>query len=143
MEKFTWKCVKALFLKYIFLVYKTLHCQSTDRIRIRWKFSGSDQKGPVPDPQTLIKTYSQLYSHTCREPPFFSPDLVESLRKVQKDTNTFLTQVIASRAQGSDDAANADLDVDDDDEGDDDDDNDDIDGSLTKEPVEKIAKLAW
>jgi len=41
LKKFTWKCVKPLFLKYIFLVYKTLHCQSTDRIRIRWKLSGS------------------------------------------------------------------------------------------------------
>ena len=49
MEKFTWKCVKALFLKYFFLVYTTLHSQSTDRIQIRLKFSGSgsgsDQKG--------------------------------------------------------------------------------------------------
>ena len=55
MEKFTWKCVKPLFLKYFFLVHTTLHCQSTDRIRIRWKFSGSGsyQKGPDsnPDPQ--------------------------------------------------------------------------------------------
>ena len=50
MEKFTWKCVKALFLKYFFLVYTTLHCQSTDRIRIRWKLSGSGQKGPDPQP---------------------------------------------------------------------------------------------
>ena len=60
IEKFTWKCVKALFLKYIFLVYTTLHCQRTDRIRIRirkririrWKFSssGTDQKGPDPQP---------------------------------------------------------------------------------------------
>ena len=41
MEKFTWKCVKPQFLKYFFLVYSTLHCQSTDRIRIRWKFCGS------------------------------------------------------------------------------------------------------
>ena len=54
IEKFTWKCLKALFLKYLFLVYTTLHCQSTDRIRIRWKFSGfcsgsgSFQKGPDP-----------------------------------------------------------------------------------------------
>ena len=52
MEKFTWKCVKPLLLKYFFLVYTTLHCQSTDRIRIqmRWKLSGSDQKGPDPQP---------------------------------------------------------------------------------------------
>jgi len=58
MEKFTWKCVKPLFWKYFFLVYITLHCQCTDRIRIRiriripirWKISGSDQKGPDPQP---------------------------------------------------------------------------------------------
>ncbi len=31
-----------------FLVYTTFHCQSTEGIRIRWKFSGSDQKGPGP-----------------------------------------------------------------------------------------------
>jgi len=37
MEKFTWKCVKALFFNYFFLVYTILHSQSTDRIRIRWK----------------------------------------------------------------------------------------------------------
>ena len=30
METFTWKCVKALFLKYFFLVYTSLHCQSND-----------------------------------------------------------------------------------------------------------------
>jgi len=42
MEKFTWKCVKALFLKYFSLLYTTLYSQSgTDRIRIRRKFSGS------------------------------------------------------------------------------------------------------
>ena len=29
MEKFTWKCEKPLFLKYFFLVYTFLHCQST------------------------------------------------------------------------------------------------------------------
>ena len=54
IEKLTWKCVKALFLKYIFLVYTTLHSQSTDRIRIRirspWTFSGSDQKDPDAQP---------------------------------------------------------------------------------------------
>ena len=44
MERFTWKCVKPLFLKYFFLIYTILHCQSSDRIRIRWKFSVSDQK---------------------------------------------------------------------------------------------------
>ena len=55
MEKFTWKCVKALFLKYFFLVYTTLHRQSTDRIRIRWKFSGSDQKGPDPQPWVRVR----------------------------------------------------------------------------------------
>ena len=35
MEKFTWKCVKPLCWTYFFLVYTTLHCQSTNRIRIR------------------------------------------------------------------------------------------------------------
>ena len=35
------KMCKTSILKYFFLVYTTLHCQSTDRIRIRWKFSGS------------------------------------------------------------------------------------------------------
>ena len=67
MEKFTWKCVKPLFLKYFILVYTTLHCQRTDRIRIweririRWKFSrsGCDQKGPDPDPQPCME-YASL-----------------------------------------------------------------------------------
>ena len=35
MEKFTWKCVKALILKYFVLVYTNLHSQSIGRIRIR------------------------------------------------------------------------------------------------------------
>jgi hypothetical protein len=42
MEKFTWKCVKPLFLKYFFLVFATLHCQSFG------SGSGSYQKRPDP-----------------------------------------------------------------------------------------------
>ena len=47
MEKFTWKCVKALFFLF---KGTTLNRKITDRIRIRWKFygSGSDQTGPDP-----------------------------------------------------------------------------------------------
>jgi len=49
MGKFTWKCVKPLLLKYFFLVYTTLHCQSTDRIwiRIHWK--------KFPDPNRKVR----------------------------------------------------------------------------------------
>ena len=71
MKKFTWKCVKPLFLKYFFLVFTTLHCQSTDRIRIRWKFSGSCsgslQKGPDPDsdPQPCYSYIHFLYRYLC------------------------------------------------------------------------------
>ena len=61
MEKFTWKCAKALLKKKISFVFTTLNCQSTDRIRIRWKISGSgsDQKGPdpAPDPQPWVPGY--------------------------------------------------------------------------------------
>jgi len=68
---------------------------------------------------------------------------VESLRKVQSDTNSFLTDLIKSRGESNgagagDHAALADEDVEDDD-------NDDVDGeddSVNKEPLEKIPKLA-
>ena len=90
------------------------------------------------------------WKHPWREPSLI-PATVESLRKVQKDTNTFLTEVIVSRsttngaaAHGGDDNG-GDLDDVDEDGDDDDDDNgnDNDDGSHAKEPVEKIAKLAW
>ena len=80
MEKFTWKCVKPLFLKYFFLVYITLHCQSTDRIRIRWKFSRSDQKGPDSDPQPCIQVgacFYRLPSPYCMPREYFSSSDLE------------------------------------------------------------------
>ena len=42
-------CKTSIF-KIFFLFYTTSHCQSTDRIRIRWKFSGSHIKGLDPQP---------------------------------------------------------------------------------------------
>ena len=60
MEKFTWKCAKALFKK-TFLIYTTLHSQSTGRIRIRIrpKRSGSGT--------LLFPGYhtGNRYLHTC------------------------------------------------------------------------------
>ncbi len=63
---------------------------------------------------------------------------MESLRKVQRDTNSFLTELIASRGELNGAAANDNTAIDDDD--DDNDDNSD-DDSMNKEPLEKIAKL--
>jgi hypothetical protein len=62
---------------------------------------------------------------------------VESLRKVQRDTNSFLTELIASRGELNGAAANDNTAIDDDDDNDDDSDDD----SMNKEPLEKIAKL--
>ncbi len=64
---------------------------------------------------------------------------VESLRKVQSDTNSFLTELIASRGELNGAAANDNTAISDDD--DNDDDNSDDDDSMTKEPLEKIAKV--
>jgi hypothetical protein len=63
---------------------------------------------------------------------------VESLRKVQSDTNSFLTELIASRGELNGAAANDNTAIDDDDDNDDDNSDDD---SMNKEPLEKIAKL--
>jgi hypothetical protein len=63
---------------------------------------------------------------------------VESLRKVQRDTNSFLTELIASRGELNGAAANDNTAIDDDDDNDDDNSDDD---SMNKEPLEKIAKL--
>jgi hypothetical protein len=64
---------------------------------------------------------------------------VESLRKVQRDTNSFLTELIASRGELNGAAANDNTAIDDDDDDNDDDSSDD--DSMNKEPLEKIAKL--
>ena len=63
---------------------------------------------------------------------------MESLRKVQRDTNSFLTELIASRGELNGAAANDNTAIDDDNDDDDDDSDDD---SMNKEPLEKIAKL--
>ncbi len=63
---------------------------------------------------------------------------MESLRKVQRDTNSFLTELIASRGELNGAAANDNTAIDDDDDNDDDNSDDD---SMNKEPLEKIAKL--
>jgi len=59
---------KSSILKKNFLVFKTLHCQSTDtiRIRIRWKFSGSGsnkKKIQIRNPQCCAVT--SLLSSLC------------------------------------------------------------------------------
>ncbi len=66
---------------------------------------------------------------------------MESLRKVQRDTNSFLTELIASRGELNGAAANDNTAIDDDDDDNDDDSSDD--DSMNKEPLEKIAKLIW
>ena len=43
-------CKSSIF-KIFFPVYTTLHCQSTDRIRLKFYGSGSYQKGPDSDPK--------------------------------------------------------------------------------------------
>lgn len=65
--------------------------------------------------------------------------LVTQLRKVQKDTNDFLTSVIVASGGGGGDSNGTEAAADD--NGDDDDDEDGDDDSETKEPEEKIPKL--
>ena len=69
MEKFTWKCVKALFLKYFYLVFVQLYIAKVpigsgenfpDPVkifRIRWKFSGSSEN--FPDPVKIFRIQIQ------------------------------------------------------------------------------------
>ena len=89
MEKFIWKCVKKVCFKTNFLVYKTLHSQSTDRIRIRWKFSrygsGSHQKGPDPDPQPWPAPYLPNLLPFFASYPEFSTDSQTKILNITRD----------------------------------------------------------
>ena len=89
-------CKSSIF-KIFSLVFTTSHCQSTDRIRIRWKFSGSGsiQKGQDPQPcPTVLFYFFSIPFNSRRLSEYSFLDLLSSGLLVTAQTRTYINWIL-------------------------------------------------